>query len=310
MKDLSHKTYFRLPFQIANTITETLRSPFPYYFDDERKNTALTAGFSLFLILFMLAVKNEFEAKILLMGVSTFFVLYVNVVWLPKLWPRFMDTPNWTVGKYIAFSLWQMLVCCIFLPVVCQVFGIGADLSLFERIVIISPKVLGYGIVPLIISSLLMHNHMLREGLRNAIRANRELGRIQELRLDPQHTMTNVVTIHSDTRESLELCLSKLLYVEANDNYSTFFWKTGDTVEKKMLRMNLKTVESQLDNYLTMRCHRSFIVNLNAISHVTGNANGYKLSIRDCNFSVPVSRAKGKEVIQKIEQMRSVIEMN
>lgn len=174
MKDLSYRTFLRIPLQMVNVITETLRSPFPYYFDDERKNTALTAGFSLFLILFMFAVKNEFETKILWMGISTFWVLYVNVVWFPKFWPGFMDTSNWTVGKYIVFSIWQMLVCCLFLPIVCQIFRIGPDLSLFERIVVISPKVLGYGIVPLIISSLLMHNHMLREGLRNAIRANRE----------------------------------------------------------------------------------------------------------------------------------------
>ena len=67
---------------------------------------------------------------------------------------------------------------------------------------------------------------------------------------------------------------------------------------------NLKNIESQLDNTLVVRCHRSFMVNINAITHVEGNTNGYRLSIRDTEVTVPISRGKGREVIEKIGQMR------
>ncbi len=43
--------------------------------------------------------------------------------------------------------------------------------------------------------------------------------------------------------------------------------------------MNLKNVERQLNNDFTIRCHRSFIVNINVIDTIAGNTNGYKLSI-------------------------------
>jgi DNA-binding LytR/AlgR family response regulator len=85
-------------------------------------------------------------------------------------------------------------------------------------------------------------------------------------------------------------------------------WKNGHGIEKKLLRVNLKNVESQLNNSFTLRCHRSYIVNVHAISNITGNTNGYKLQIRDSDFSIPVSRPKGKEVMEKISQLRSMME--
>ncbi|MGC4021225.1 MAG: LytTR family DNA-binding domain-containing protein [Cyclobacteriaceae bacterium] len=103
--------------------------------------------------------------------------------------------------------------------------------------------------------------------------------------------------------------LLNFFYVEADDNYSTFYWRNKAAVEKKILRMNLKSAEGQLDNNFTIRCHRSFIVNINMIETVTGNTNGYKLSIIGHDYSIPVSRSKGKEVIEKIGQIRSVMEL-
>jgi DNA-binding LytR/AlgR family response regulator len=50
-------------------------------------------------------------------------------------------------------------------------------------------------------------------------------------------------------------------------------------------------------------------VNVNAISDISGNTNGYKLQILDTDFFIPVSRPKGKEVIEKIQQIRNVMEL-
>ena len=73
-----------------------------------------------------------------------------------------------------------------------------------------------------------------------------------------------------------------------------------------MLRVNLKNIENQLADTSLIRCHRSYIVNVNAIRHVAGNTNGYKLTVRDTDFEVPVSRAKGRDVIAQLEQVKSL----
>jgi DNA-binding LytR/AlgR family response regulator len=38
------------------------------------------------------------------------------------------------------------------------------------------------------------------------------------------------------------------------------------------------------------RCHRAYIVNLAAVEHVSGNAQGYKLHLKDVAELIPVSR--------------------
>jgi DNA-binding LytR/AlgR family response regulator len=51
-------------------------------------------------------------------------------------------------------------------------------------------------------------------------------------------------------------------------------------------------------------------VNVNAISAISGNTNGYKLKINGTDFSIPVSRPKGKEVMEKISQLRNMMELS
>jgi RNA polymerase sigma factor (sigma-70 family) len=67
------------------------------------------------------------------------------------------------------------------------------------------------------------------------------------------------VTIFSETSETLTFNLPDLLFIEADDNYSTVVWKNGHGIEKKLLRVNLKSIESQLNNSFTLRCHRSVV---------------------------------------------------
>ncbi|HEY9048718.1 MAG TPA: LytTR family DNA-binding domain-containing protein [Ohtaekwangia sp.] len=308
MKATVSRTTFGAPFRPMIRFIELMRAPFPYYLNDDRKNTLLAAGISLFLVAFMFVFQHSYVHKIFLISGITFVILFLNIVMLPKVVPSLFD--NWTVGKYIAFSFWQLLMDGFAIAVVLDLLNFHPESTLGEKILYIYPSVLSNGVIPLSIATLLLRNNMLQENLRSAVRANRELDKIKHLKEDPAHTRVNVITIYSDTKETLELPLADLLYVEASDNYSTVYWRNGQTIEKRMLRINLKNIEGQLDNYFAIRCHRSFIVNINAIDHVTGNANGYKLSIRDTNFSVPVSRAKGKEVIEKIEQLRNVFELN
>jgi DNA-binding LytR/AlgR family response regulator len=152
----------------------------------------------------------------------------------------------------------------------------------------------------------------MQQSLREAIRTNQELQKIQVLKREAKEAIKTAsqITLYSDTSESLTFNLPDLLFIEADDNYSTVMWKESGTLQKKLLRVNLKNLESQLDNSFTLRCHRSYIVNVNAISAISGNTNGYKLKINGSDFSIPVSRPKGKEIMEKISQLRNIMELS
>lgn len=293
-------------------ILNILHEPFPYYLSSDRKNTWFAVGLSVFVVIFLtlfLPMEWMWFRKWILIGAIIFIVLYSHIVWFPKIWPTVFDPDTWTVGKYITFTLWQLMVIGIIASLLIHVLGFHPQLSLWTNMYYYFISQTLYGGIAIIIFTFIIRDVMLKNSLRNALQANEELEKLRNLRRNSEAAETpSTVTIYSDTSETVEIHLPDLLYIEASDNYSTLYWKTGPSLEKKMLRVNLKNMEAQLDNSF-IRCHRSYAVNINAITQVVGNTNGYKLSVRDTDFTIPVSRSKGREVIERIGQIRNLAEM-
>ncbi len=262
-----------------------------------------------FLYLFKLESDIHFaEGLEWLHGSITFVCLTFNIILLPRIFPAAMDPVSWTYKKYILLNfahLGLIWAACTLIekPLFCP------DLSWFMVASHVGSQVALKGIIPIAFTTLFLKAHLLQQNLQEAIITNQELQKIQVLKKDAPKA-DNQITLYSDTSESLSFNLPDLLFVEADDNYSTVIWKESDGVKKKLLRVNLKNVESQLNNSFALRCHRSYIVNVNAISAISGNTNGYKLRINGTDFSIPVSRPKGKEVMEKISQLRNMMELS
>lgn len=298
----------------AMNLRERLNAPFPYYLNDDRKNTILCLAVGLFVLVFHLVYKTparlvslSFGQKAMFGGI-TFAVMFIHIVVIPNIFTfSFVDTLRWTVKKYIVHVLWICLVIAFVNTLVDKLY-ICPDLPMIETIARVFEQIALTGIIPITIMTLMFKNNLLQQNLKSAISANQEITKIKNLKSEASKAGNNI-TIYSDTSETLSFHLPDLLFVQADDNYSTFFWKNGHGIEKKLLRINLKNIESQLNNTYAIRCHRSYIVNVNAIGNISGNANGYKLQIRDSDFSIPVSRPKGKELMEKISQLRNMMEL-
>jgi hypothetical protein len=296
-----------------DTIGTSLNAPFPFYLNDERKNFVLVFIISLFVTGFLYVFKTPAEHHFSdgyqwLHGAITFGCLLFNIIFLPKILPAIMDPVSWTWRKYVILNMWHLALIwatCTLIekPIICP------ELSWMTVTSHVGTQVALKGIIPIALTTLFLKAHLLQKNLEEAITTNRELQKIKQLKKDLPKS-DNQVTLYSDTSESLSFNFPDLLFVEADDNYSTVVWKDAEGIHKKLLRVNLKNVESQLNNSFTLRCHRSFIVNVNAIGSISGNTNGYKLRIRETDFFIPVSRPKGKEVMDKISQLRNVMELN
>jgi hypothetical protein len=295
---------------------EKLNAPFPFYLNDDRRNVLFILGLSLFVVFFLhvyrpsgfhtdLTVGQEF-----MFGGVTFGVLFFNIILLPKLFPKPFDPLHWTLGKYILMTLLHLVLIGIASTII-DIVHLHPERSVWANIIGANKEVLLVGIIPIMLMFLFLKNTMLQQNLRNALVANRELEKIKSLKkeVSSKVSVNHTLTIHSETSETLSFSLPDLLFIEADDNYSTVYWKEGQGIQKKLLRVNLKSIENQINNSFAIRCHRSYIVNVNAISNITGNTNGYKLQILDTDFFIPVSRPKGKEVIEKIHQLRNVMEL-
>jgi hypothetical protein len=289
-----------------------LQEPFPYYLNDDKKNAWLITGFSVFMVVFLivlLPMKLIWVLKFSLIGAVIFAVLFPTILWFPKIFPKIINPETWTIGKYILFTFFQLMIIGIVTPILIHVLNFHPELSLWMNVKYFFIEMMMYGSFSIILFTFILRNVMLKNSLRRALHANEELEKIRGLKYTPAiANPPQNITIQSDTSETAYLNPEELLYIEASDNYSTLYWKSTNGLQKKMLRVNLKNIETQLDNPLVVRCHRSYMVNINAITEVEGNTNGYRLSLRDTDFTVPVSRGKGREVIEKIEQIRNMAE--
>ena len=95
----------------------------------------------------------------------------------------------------------------------------------------------------------------------------------------------------SNRKDKVNLIISNLLFVESFCKYITIRWYENEMVNEKTIRNTLKDIEIQLKNFDSiLRIHKSFLINLNQIKEVKGNAQGYKLVLNKGKNIVPVSR--------------------
>lgn len=99
----------------------------------------------------------------------------------------------------------------------------------------------------------------------------------------------NMISIKSN-KNTLVLPINEILYIEVIRKIIIIYMLK----RKYEIEISLKKVEEQLLNYGFFRCHKSYIVNLKAISEIKD-----KNIIID-NYEVPVSRAKYKELQEKL----------
>ena len=100
------------------------------------------------------------------------------------------------------------------------------------------------------------------------------------------------VTIETDVKsEKFDFESHSFIYAKAEGNYAEIFLKKEDKVQKLIKRIPIKNLEMQLSAFpFIIKTHRSVLLNLNFIEKVTGNAQGYKVQLKDSPDTVPVSR--------------------
>lgn len=81
------------------------------------------------------------------------------------------------------------------------------------------------------------------------------------------------------------------IYAKSEGNYVTFYIREGQVIQKKLKRISISDLESQLSGIPNViRTHRSYLVNLRHVRRITGNAQGYKLELNGADEAVAVSR--------------------
>lgn len=156
----------------------------------------------------------------------------------------------------------------------------------------------------------LLNNPMFSEVKKNP--------RIQALLMKFNHLMTEnsfkkvkipstAIHLTSHTKEIIILDPQDISFIESHDNYCTVYWQDSGILTKKMLRVTLKNIEEQLRSFkYIVRCHKSFMINLNEDMHITGNAKGAFFESSYFPIRIPISRAKREHIAALFDTQKGI----
>jgi len=147
------------------------------------------------------------------------------------------------------------------------------------------------GLIPTLVGYFLYLKNLLKKYTSGANVLNQG---IQDQKIEDQSA--SIILKGENKNEELNLKSIDLKYIESANNYV----EVNFSNEKKLLRSTLKKMETQLNEHSEFyRCHKKFIVNLNQVEKISGNAQGYKLHLKESDILIPVSRSLNEEISKK-----------
>ena len=238
---------------------------------------------------------------VLLVFISLSFIASVlGFVIAPKIFKRFYDPDQWTIGKNILHCFLFLLFIGICTFIFDRYFLIKADFltdfgshGFYIILFIDMLAAFTIGVIPLIFGLFIVENNALKRNLLEAQKLNKLLSE----RSRQEEATTETITLAGDTKDSISLLPENILYMEASGNYVDICYKEEGKEKHKLLRSTIKQLEEIMQDFnYFVRCHRAYIVNINHIRNISGNAQGYRLSLGHGIQEIPVSRTYLKEL--------------
>ncbi|MGH2667037.1 LytTR family transcriptional regulator DNA-binding domain-containing protein [Flavobacterium sp.] len=269
-----------------------LEQPYPFYYEGKKLLEITGIIFSICLLFnYMLQPfdVNTSEHKMpyfwicmIHSATPVLLLLCISFVW--GLFPKV--TEDWKIRKECLFILFLIL-----LTGICQ--------FLIRDIIYDNPRnwswgyfteevlnsfIAGFFLAPIIISI-----NLNRQQLKNQQKANRILEAMAEVK---EIQSGAEVWIETEVKsEKFSFDSTNFIYAKAEGNYAEIYIKGEQGIHKFTKRIALKNLEAQLCDFpFIIKTHRSILLNRNFIGNVSGNAQGYKVTLKDCPDTVPVSR--------------------
>lgn len=230
-------------------------------------------------------------------GVVTGIVLIINLFLIPLVIPGWFREERWTVIRELLFFLWILLT--LGLANLLYTSWLTGIRFAWGSIIAFQVFTLAIGIIPLTVLTIVKQNYLGRKFRENAADLSGSLIR------HPENPASGaIVTLFSENRkEQVNIAAGNLIAIQSDGNYITVIYLTGGKPSSTLLRNTLKAAEQTLANCTDVyKCHRSWLVNLNRISRVSGTSQGLRLHMDDLEESIPVARGNSAEIRQRLTQ--------
>lgn len=108
--------------------------------------------------------------------------------------------------------------------------------------------------------------------------------------------------------EEFEWLKRNILFIKGADNYIEICYQgSNNTLQKNLIRSQIKRVEQDVKNDFLVKVHRSYLCNLKNVEKVSGNSNGYLLHFKNTFEKIPVSRNYSDSIVSMLSQKTSAL---
>jgi K+ transporter len=287
-----------------------LTKPYPKSTHHKRKLLyALSLGLFvfLFLLLFQPFGINMWHPsykvyRLMGYGLITSLTLIINSMLIESVFKSWFKEEIWTVWKEILWTLWTVLLIGTLNLLYSnwqQMFNLNwANFLTFQWITLL------IGMFPVVTATLINYSRLQNKNLAEA----QTISKVIDSDHNKQSVQDNqLVLVAENGRDQITIKESDLYMMVSADNYVEVYYCLNGHMHKELLRNTIKNLEKSLKMESSLfRCHRSYLVNLKKVVHVSGNSQGYKLHFDKVEFFVPVSRSLNETIRQKISEIHTI----
>ena len=286
-----------------------LNKPFPFIETSKQKLT-ISFLFAVFIYLFLLifqpfGIAENKSIPIYLLGFSaiTLVVMLFSFFVFPVIFKKAFDPEKWTTKKEILFALLIITLISVFNWLYNSTISYTSVRHSFISFLFITIAV---GIFPTVLLIMYFEKHfttkheIIASELTEQISVKDEKKEIETSIKENKNQQIKIVSYNE--KEVIELELNDFLCISAEGNYANVFFYENNTIKKKLIRNSLTKINDQLIIFDDVkRCYRSYIVNIQNVSRVSGNARNYYLHVDNLDFKIPVSRNFPKEILENLK---------
>ena len=92
-----------------------------------------------------------------------------------------------------------------------------------------------------------------------------------------------------------------LLYIESADNYICIWYKKNEILKKQLLHITMKEASEQLAETNIVRCHRSYMINLDLVKVMRREKGNLFLELGESGVrEIPISKTYGEAVLRRL----------
>ena len=283
-------------------IREYLKQPYPLHANKWRLILFISIFVGLFMLVFqpfgLSQVTGEFRYLFCFgYGAVTMIMMIVDMIVIQYLFRKQFDYKQWTVQKQLIWLCWIIFSVGLGNFIYTSVFSMHWNWEEFFYFQLVT---LAVGLIPILVLTIINQNRRLAENLKLAKEFNNNLKNKYKAAGNDL-----VALVAENEKDSLQLELSSLLYIESTGNYIDINYLKDGVLKNTLLRSTLKHSEQQLEKFNSvLKCHRAFLVNVSCIAEVKGNSQGLRLALKHTETEIPVSRNFSKSLKEKLNSLR------